>query len=145
MAVMLAADFVIASDHASIQMPESQRGLSPGLSTPLLNFRIGSSAAARLLLTGAKVSAEEAKNLGLFHELVTPEQVWARCFEMANQCAAGARESHQLTKQMINETLGEDLLTQLRVGAAHMATARTTDAAREGVSAFLEKREPQWD
>lgn len=145
LAIMLAADFVIAADTATIRMPESQRGLNPGLTTPLLNFRIGSSAAARLLLTGAPVSAEEARSLGLFHECVHADQVWARCFQVAQQCATGARESHQLTKQMINETLGEQLWTQLAVGAAHMATARTTEAAREGVAAFLEKREPRWD
>ena len=49
-----------------------------------------------------------------------------------------------MTKQMLNETIGETLITQLTVGAANLAAARITDAAKEGVAAFLEKREPNW-
>jgi hypothetical protein len=45
---------------------------------------------------------------------------------------------------MLNETIGEDLTTQLSAGAAVSATARTTEAAAEGLAAFLEKREPRW-
>ena len=143
--LMLAADFIIASQEASVRLPESRLGLSAGVSTPLLSFRVGASAASRMLLSASPVNAEQALQTGLFHELVPPDFVWGRSFEVANQCAAGARESHQMIKQMINETIGESLLTQLSIGAANMAAARTTDAAREGVSAFLEKREPDWD
>ena len=46
---------------------------------------------------------------------------------------------------MINETIGERLFTQLSIGAANMAAARTTMAAKEGIDAFLEKRDPKWD
>ena len=49
-----------------------------------------------------------------------------------------------MTKQMLNETIGESLFTQLSIGAANMAAARTTEAAKEGIDAFLEKREPNW-
>ena len=125
-------------------MPEALRGLSAGVTTPLLNFRLGASVASSLLYSAAAVEANEALTFGLFHEVVETELVWARSFEMAKECAAGARESHQLTKQMLNETIGETLMTQLSIGAANMAAARTTDAAKEGVAAFLEKREPNW-
>ena len=50
----------------------------------------------------------------------------------------------QLTKKMLNETIGEQLFTMLGAGAAVSATARTTEAAAEGLAAFLEKREPNW-
>ena len=83
--------------------------------------------------------------MNLFHETVPSDFVWARCQELAAACAKGARESHQLTKQMINETIGETMLRQLSIGAANTAAARTTGAAREGIAAFLEKREPDWD
>ena len=45
---------------------------------------------------------------------------------------------------MINETIGEEIFTQLSIGAANTATARTTEAAKEGIAAFIEKREPNW-
>jgi 1,4-dihydroxy-2-naphthoyl-CoA synthase len=50
-----------------------------------------------------------------------------------------------MTKQFLAETIGEQLATQLSIAAANMAAARTTPAAEEGIAAFLEKREPDWD
>ncbi len=58
--------------------------------------------------------------------------------------ALSAPESLQLTRRLLNETIGEHLLTLLSAGAATSATARTTDAAAEGLTAFLEKRPPHW-
>ena len=145
MALMLASDIVVAGKDAQLLMPEPLLGLNAGITTPLLSFRVGSGLASSLLYSGAPVGSEEAINLGLFHEAVENDLVWARCFEIAQRCAAGARESHQMTKQLINETIGEHLFTQLSIGAANMAAARTTPAAIEGVKAFLEKRDPQWD
>ena len=58
-------------------------------------------------------------------------------------CAVVSR-AIQLTKRMLNETIGEHLSTLLNAGAAVAATARTTEAAEEGLAAFVEKREPQW-
>ena len=143
--LMLASDIVVAGTDARLMMPEALRGLNAGITTPLLNFRVGAGMTSSILYSGSAVSAEEALNLGLFHEVVDKELVWARSFELAGQCATGARESHQMTKQLINETIGEGLYTQLSIGAANMAAARTTPAAREGIDAFLEKREPKWD
>ena len=145
LALMLATDIVVASDTATIEFPESRRGLSSGMTTPLMSFRIGTGVASRVLLSGQSIDASAAGGLNLFHETVPSDFVWARCQELATACAKGARESHQLTKQMINETIGETMLTQLSIGAANTAAARTTGAAKEGIAAFLEKREPDWD
>lgn len=144
LALMLATDFVVASQSATVILPEAKRGLSAGMTPPLLSFRVGTSVAAQLLMTGAAINAERAERLGLFHEVVPADFVWAKSFELANDCARGARESHQMAKQMLNETIGETLWTQLSIGAANMAAARTTEAAKEGIAAFLEKREPKW-
>ncbi len=144
LALMLASDIVIGGEQSNLQMPEARRGLSSGLTAPLLAFRVGSGLAASVLFSGEPVSAPEALNLNLFHEVVADDLLWARSFELARQCASGARESHQMTKQMLNETIGESLFTQLSIGAANMAAARTTEAAKEGIDAFLEKRDPNW-
>jgi methylglutaconyl-CoA hydratase len=145
LALMLASDYVVASEKAFLVSPESRLGLSASLTAPLLAFRGGTAITNRILLTGEKIDSGEASRLGLVHETVNEDMVWARSFELAKQFATGARESQQMTKQMINDTIGESLLTQLSVGAANMAAARITDAAKEGVSAFLEKRDPNWD
>lgn len=142
--LMLASDIVIATPTAKFGLPEPRRGIVAGIVAPLLAFRIGAGPAANLLLTARLIDAVEAQRLGLYHE-VTPEDLnWARAHEVAAECAKSAPEALQLTKKVLNETIGENLLTQLFAGAAASATARTTEAAREGLAAFLEKREPLW-
>jgi enoyl-CoA hydratase/carnithine racemase len=114
------------------------------LVAPLLYFRAGGSVAARLLLTGDVVDAESAQRMGIFQELVEHDLLWARAHALAGVVAQSAPESIQLTKRMLNETIGEHLGVWLSAGAAASATARTTEAAVEGLSAFLEKRAPEW-
>jgi methylglutaconyl-CoA hydratase len=142
--LVLACDVVVAAREATFGLPEPRRGVVAGLVSPLLAFRVGGGAAARLLLTAELISADEAHRIGLFHELVGLEMAWARAHQLAEQIAKSAPESLQLTKRMLNETIGEHLFSQLYAGAAASATARTTEAAAEGLAAYLEKREPKW-
>jgi methylglutaconyl-CoA hydratase len=142
--LMLAADLVIAADNATFGLPEPRRGIVAGMVSPLLVFRAGASAAAKLLLTARTIEAAEAYRLGLFQELVAPDLTWVRAHELATEIALSAPEAIQLTKKLLNETIGEHLGTLLSAGAAASATARTTEAAAEGLAAFLEKREPKW-
>jgi enoyl-CoA hydratase/carnithine racemase len=143
-ALMLAADLAIAGTSAQLLMPEARRGLSCGLTAPLMAFRIGAGPTANVLFRGMALAATRAHELGLYQEVVDDALVWARCHEVAKEIAIGSSGSHQLTKQLLNETIGESLLTQLSIGAANTAAARTTQAAREGIAAFLEKRPPDW-
>ncbi len=142
--LVLACDVVVAAPEARFGLPEPLRGLVAGMVTPLLAFRIGGGQAGRLLLTSEIIPAEEAHRIGVFHELVASDRLWARAVELAAKCARGAPEALQLTKRMLNETVGASLSTLLATGAAISATARTTEAAREGLQAFKEKREPNW-
>jgi len=142
--LLLASDIVIAAPEAKFGLPEPRRGIVAGIVSPLLTFRIGASHAANLLLTARTIEAAEAHRIGLYHEIVQSDFVWARAQEIAGEIAQSAPEAIQLTKKLLNETIGEHLGTQLSLGAAASATARTTDAAREGLASFLEKREPKW-
>jgi methylglutaconyl-CoA hydratase len=142
--LVLACDIVLATDAASFGLPEPRRGLVAGMVMPLLTFRIGAGRAAYLLLAAQTIPATEAHRMGLYHEIVHADHLWPRANEIAAECAACAPEALLLTKRMLNETLGEHLTTMLTAGAAVSATARTTEAAAEGLAAFLEKREPRW-
>ena len=115
-----------------------------GIVAPLLAFRIGAGRAGYLLLSAQTIDAAQATSYGLVHEIIADEKVWARAVQIAEECAGSAPEALQLTKRMLNETIGERLASELSVGAAASATARTTDAAAEGLAAFLEKRAPKW-
>jgi methylglutaconyl-CoA hydratase len=142
--LVLGCDIVLAADNASFGLPEPKRGLVAGLVSPLLTFRVGAGTAGYLLLTAQTIDAPTAYRLGLFHELVTPDLLWARATQVAAQVAESAPQALLLTKRMLNETIGEHLGTELTSGAAVSATARTTEAAAEGLAAFLEKRPPEW-
>lgn len=142
--LVLASDIVIAGETASIGWPELQRGLVPNLTLPLLQFRIGAGVAAKCMLTGLPLTSQDAHEFGLFHELVADHLVWARATELGNTCALSAPQAIQLTKQMLYESIGENLFSLHAIGAAQSAAARTTEAASEGIQAFLEKRKPDW-
>ena len=142
--LVLASDIVIGTPGAKFGFPEPRRGIVAGMVSPLLAFRVGASHAANLLLTARTIEAAEAQRIGLYHEVVAGDLVWARGNEIAGEIAKSAPEALLLTKKLLNETIGEHLGTLLSAGAAASATSRTTDAAREGLAAFLEKREPKW-
>ncbi len=142
--LVMACDLVVATTGATFGFPEPRRGIVAGMVAPLLAFRVGGGHAARLLLTAELIDAREAHRLGLFHELVEDDKIWARANQLVLDIARSAPEAVQMTKRLLNETIGEQMFSQLAAGAAISATSRTTEAAAEGLAAFKEKREPEW-
>lgn len=143
--LLLACDLALGAESAAVGFPEPRRGLVAGVAAPLLAFRVGGSQAGSLLLTGRTIGAAEAHRIGLLQEVVSEEALFTRACELCAEIAASAPPAVQLTKRTLNETIAEHLFTLLSVGAAASATARTTEAAAEGLQAFLEKRPPVWD
>jgi methylglutaconyl-CoA hydratase len=142
--LVMACDLVVAADTATFGFLEPRRGIVAGMVAPLLTFRVGAGHAAYLLLTAKLIDAREAHRFGLFHELVAADKIWARAHQLIGEIARSAPEAVQMTKRLLNETIGESLTAQLAAGAAISAASRTTEAAAEGLAAFLEKREPKW-
>ncbi|MFK8111636.1 MAG: enoyl-CoA hydratase/isomerase family protein [Rubripirellula sp.] len=134
----LAADLVVATTRSEFSAIAIRRGLVGGATAALLSFRCGGAMAARMLLTGASIDANEAHRLGIIGTPVDPSQIWVAASELAAECTHAPRESVQATKRVLNERIGEELLTQLATGAADSATACTTESAVEGIRAFLE-------
>lgn len=142
--LVLGSDVVIACREAAFGFPEPRRGTIAGVAAPLLAHRLGAGLAARLLMTAAPIDAVEAHRVGVFHELVPADVLWARAMDVGKGCAAAAPQAIGLTKRLLYETIGEQLGTQLSSGAIASATSRTTDSAREGITAEQEGREPNW-
>jgi methylglutaconyl-CoA hydratase len=141
---MLASDIVIAAEEAKFGLPEPRRGIVAGMVSPLLvsHRRFARSQPAAHGTNDRSGRSAPHRLVPRTHE--SSDVVWARAQEFAGEIAQCAPESLQLTRRMLNETIGEHLGTLLSAGAAASATARTTEAAREGLAAFLEKREPVW-
>ena len=140
MALTLASDLVVASPLSRFELPAAKHGLISGLVAPLLYFRCGAGVAARLMLGAESFDTAEAHRVGIVHQIVASELIWAKAHDMATKIASGAAESVQLSKRLLNEMIGESLLSHLVSGAAMMATACSTGAASEGLAAFAEKR-----
>jgi len=143
-ALVLASDVVVGTSVAQFGFPEAKRGLVPGMGAPLLAFRLGASPAANFLMRAEVASAEDCLQLGIFRSIVDADLVWAKADGIIRDLTSTDPSAVSMTKRLLNETIGEALFTQLSAGAAAIASARTTAAAKEGVDAFLEKREPEW-
>jgi enoyl-CoA hydratase/carnithine racemase len=142
--LVVASDIVLGCPEATYGVPEPRLGLVASLIAPLLAFRIGGGSATAMLLRAQTLSAEQANRFGLVHEQVEADKLWARASEIAAEISESASEAIALTKRNVYEGVGEQLATLMSVGAASTATARTTEAAQEGITAFTEKRDPEW-
>ena len=138
-ALMLAADFVVATRQSTFLLPEAKIGLVPGLAVPLLRRRCSLGFTNRMVFSGAAVDSDAALASALVDELVEPDLIWARANELVGEFASGAASSLQLARKLINDTISEEVFTQLSIGAANSAAARSTDSAREGVEAFVNR------
>ena len=138
--LLLAADIVVAASSACLSFPEVSLGLVTGVTAPLARARLGAALATRLMLTAETFTADQLVHHGIASEVVADDLVWARSHELAAQLAENRAEAMLMTKRLMNESLGEGLVTEMTVGAALMAAARTTESADEAVGQWLEAR-----
>lgn len=143
-ALALACDLVVASHSATFAVPAVRRGIVGGVVAPLVAFRLGGAIASQLLLTGEPINSRTALRFGLLTRRAPSAQIWVAANELAQRCAHSPPSPLAATKRLLNETIGETLLTQLSVGAAAGATACSTETAAEGLNAFVQQREPKW-
>lgn len=133
------ADIRVACAKATFALPEAGIGTCPGWSgTQRLVSLLGASRVKLLALTGRRIDAPKAQEIGLIDEIVSSDGVLEAATEIAEQIARLAPISVQLTKQLINAANGAGAAATLEAMAG--ALAATTADAREGVTSFREKR-----
>ncbi len=139
-----ACDHVIAVPGATFGYPEVKIGFVAAIVAPLLVRGIGERRARNLLLTGRTLTAAEAKEIGLVHEIVQPEQLLDHARLTAAMYLRRSPTALAMTKRGLNDTTGLSLEAALDYGVKLNAEARASADLREGVGAFLEKREAHW-
>ena len=143
--IALACDFVLASEQASFVQSFCKLGLVPDSGgTFFLPRLVGPARAAALTMLGDKVSAAEAQDLGLIYKTVPHESLMDEAGKLARRLAKQPTAGLALIKRALNQSLTNDLETQLQVERAFQTLAGQTHDYQEGVAAFLEKRKPNY-
>lgn len=141
----LACDLRIASREAKLGLGFLRLGLHPGMGTTYFLPRlVGTARAFELLLTGEVISGEEAERMGLVNRAVAPEELEAATRELALKVAQGPAIAIRMLKTALRQSPLVDLAAALDYEAAAQTFCSQTEDLREGVKAFLEKREPQF-
>lgn len=141
----LLCDMIFASADARFAFSEITRGLMPGNGgTQRLARRIGRPRALEMILTGRSVDAQEALAIGLVEYVVPAAELLARAEAVAAQMAAQAPVAVRSAKAAIQRGAETSLEDGLRIEQDLAAFLYTTEDAREGPRAFLEKRAPVW-
>ncbi len=138
-------DIAIASENVSFCLSEVKLGLIPAVISPYVAAAIGPRATRRYFLTAERFDAAEAHRLGLVHEVVRPDELNARVERLSHQLLQNGPQAMASVKALVAEvalsSLDDDLIADT---AERIAEIRASDEGREGLSAFLEKREPNW-
>lgn len=142
----LQADLRLAGESARFSWIFPQRGLVPdtGAGTWLLPRVVGLARAARLLYTGDMIGADEAKALGLVEDVVPDGELKARTEELAARIVRGAPLAVENIKRLLYQGLARDPRAHIDDNTRTLTRLFATADHREGVNAFLERREPQF-
>ena len=137
-------DFTLAAPEAKFGYTEVRVGFMPALVSMFLERQVGEKVARDLFLTGRIVDAAEAKAIGLVTRVVPAEQLLAAASELAATLVANSPGSILATKRLLVRASEAEIDRRIELAVAESAAIRGTPDFREGLAAFLEKRQPRW-
>jgi len=138
-------DIAVAAAEASFSLSEVRLGLIPSVISPYVIATIGERAARRYFLTAERFGAEEARRIGLVHEVTTADRLDVVVKNFADQLLKGSPNALTAAKKLIADVTRRSVDDALiEETARRIASIRVSPEGREGVSAFLEKRPPVW-
>jgi len=140
----LACDLVIAGERATFGTPEIDVGLFPFMIAALIGRNIGRKKLTELLLLGRRIDAAEALRLGIVNRVVAPDEFEAAVADWAAQLAAKSPLLLKLGKDALFAQQDMAFGDALDYLCSQLTLAQSTEDAHEGITAFLERREPQW-
>ena len=145
MGLASACDIAVASSKAFFATSEVKFGIIPSAISPYVLRAIGARQATRYFQSAERINAERAREIGLVHEVVEPEQLEAKVQEIVLALLQGGPLAQAAAKDLIRAVDHQPVNDILVEDTAHrIAHLRATPEAREGISAFLDKRSPAW-
>lgn len=143
--VVIACDFIYASENAMFGLPEINLGIIPGFGgTQRLPRIIGKNRAKEMIFTGKMISAAEAQTMGLVNKVYVQNQLMDEVLKVAKIIVSKGKVSLRAAKQAINNGMDVDLKTGCRIEIDAFAVCLASPDAKEGIKAFLEKRPPDF-
>jgi methylglutaconyl-CoA hydratase len=138
-------DIAVGTPQATFALSETRLGLIPAAISPYVIEAIGARAARRYFLSAERFGAEEARRLGLLHELVAETELDAAVDRLVATLLEAGPQAQSEAKLLIH-AVAQRPIDQAVIGdtAKRIARVRATPEAKEGVSAFLAKRKPAW-
>jgi methylglutaconyl-CoA hydratase len=137
-------DIVVAADDAVFGFTEVKLGIIPAVISPFVLAKIGRSAARELFLTGARVSAVRAREIGLVHAVVPAAELDQRVAAYVAELLTSAPEAVGAVKTLIPEVTRRGPGEATALTSEAIARRRVSAEGQEGLRAFLEKRTPSW-
>ena len=138
-------DVLVASDAAHFCLSEAKLGLLPATIGPYVVRALGEQASRRYFVTAERFSAAQALALGFVHEVTAPEALDAKVAEIVAALVANGPAAVKACKQLVKDVAGLPIDTAMRDDTARrIADIRASAEGREGVQAFLNKRDPAW-
>jgi len=138
-------DLVVSSEDAKYGQPEIQVGVFPPIAVQFMPRIMGRKAAMELILSGKIISAEESRRLGLINMVVKKEELESATTDFVKPYLKLSAEVLRKTKKAITAGLMDDFEPSLKIiEDIYLDELMKTSDAMEGLTAFLEKRKPEW-
>jgi enoyl-CoA hydratase/carnithine racemase len=141
--LLLGCDIIVASSTAELGLPEVKRGLFPGGSGTSIGRRVPLGLALEMALTGDSITATRALEVGLVNAVVAPDQVLPTAISFAERIAANAPLGVAAVKELDRLAVTDTARASIRLDELRQIVFHSADA-REGATAFVEKRAPVW-
>jgi len=137
-------DIVVAADDAMFAFTEVKLGILPAVISPYAIAKIGRSAARELFMTGARFSAERAREIGLVHAVADAGDLDRVIAKYVNDLVTSAPEAVAAAKRLIAEVANRTRTSAIEYSIDAIAERRVSAEGQEGMAAFLGKRPPSW-
>ncbi len=137
-------DLAVASEAARFSLSEVKLGLIPSCISPYVIRKIGEGSARELFLTGERISAQKAREIGLVNEVAKEGELDVVVAKWVNQLVTSGPVAIAKCKELIRNVPQMNLDEAGPYTAEMIAKMRTSEEGQEGMAAFLEKRKPKW-
>ena len=143
--IALTCDLLVAAKGVKIGIPEVKRGLfAAGGGLFRLSSRVPYGTAMELALTGDPISSEQAHEIGLINHLAEPGKALEVALELAERLAENAPLSVAASKEIVHDSIGRPEAESWKAQDAYMGKIFGSEDAKEGATAFAQKRKPEW-